>query len=106
MVEIGLVILSNQLVKFLLRPICPDYYEELRLLLHYGGSRAGRSISRIQGVNGASLGDNSMHAYNCKWALQQPQSKVVKATQTPWRYRSESLLPESNLDQLRCWQRV
>lgn len=47
-----------------------------------------------------------MPDYNCKWELQQPQSKEAKATQTPWGCRSGSLLPESNLDQLRCWKRA
>lgn len=67
-VEIGLVpftiILSDPPVKFLLRAIYPDYQEELRLLPHNGGSRAERSMSRIQGSSGASLDDNSMPNYN------------------------------------------
>lgn len=65
-----------------------------------------KGASRIQGFNEASLGDNSMLDYSCKWELQQPQSKEAKATQAPWGCRSESLLPESNLAQPRCWQRV
>lgn len=38
---------------------------------------------RIQGVNGTSLGDNSMRAYNCRWVLQQPQSKEAKSNSDP-----------------------
>lgn len=71
-VEMGLVafiiILSDPLVKFLLRAIYPDHYEELRFLLCNGGGRAeGMCIGSRDSVGHLSV---ILHAY--KYELQQP----------------------------------
>lgn len=71
-VEMGLVafiiILSDPLVKFLLRAIYPDHYEELRFLLCNGGGRAeGMCIGSRDSVGHLLV---ILHAY--KYELQQP----------------------------------